>query len=428
MVKKKQKVIHHILLLLISPYIALYRLLKGKNQQITVISGMLLMGIIGSIYYFTPGSDGATHLEKVNTHYVNLSGDEFLREAINILTFQSIEISVDLYIHCLGYLAGGIFGIPELLHVFAGFVLGYFYTKSVILVLKDKQKNLKAWWIIAFIAMFLVVRSISALNSIRMWTGMWILFYGSYSYALTRNKKYVWIALSSIIVHFSYSIFVFPVIFGYIMRHRKMLITFLFLASFFFSLNYNLVSAYLPENRLTEVKTETYVQLEEEGGMQGENKLSQTNFYKKYGPNIYYSYSLIALSIILILFNFKYKLSEATMFLIAAGLMLYALSNIMEFSGLLQGRSKGLSSTFITAANLTILTTLRYYGISRLHFVMGRFFLVLVLLSCIPYFLFHFSYALNMLSIFFFAFPFVSWIIGDGDLSIRDFLVLLFGG
>ena len=86
------------------------------------------------------------------------------------------EGTTDFYLHILSFIAGSVFNIPELLHVLAGIVLGYFYTKSVLLIIGDNLQQKKNYILMGLIVLLLLIKSISALNSIRMWTGMWVLF------------------------------------------------------------------------------------------------------------------------------------------------------------------------------------------------------------------------------------------------------------
>ena len=111
--------------------------------------------------------------------------------------------------------------MPELIHVFAALILGYFFTKSILLVLKNNIDTEKSAVLVAFIILFLFFRSLGALNSIRMWTGMWVFFYGTYSYAITKKKKFLAVILFSIVVHFSYVIVLIPFLVSYILRYTS---------------------------------------------------------------------------------------------------------------------------------------------------------------------------------------------------------------
>jgi hypothetical protein len=108
-------------------------------------------------------------------------------------------------------------------------------------VLKNNIDKEKSGILVAFILLFLFFRSLGALNSIRMWTGMWVFFYGTYSYVITKKKKFLLVILFSIIVHFSYVIVLIPFLVSYILRNKTFVMTGLFLASFGLSLNFESV-------------------------------------------------------------------------------------------------------------------------------------------------------------------------------------------
>jgi hypothetical protein len=178
------------LLLFLSPFLSLFKILKLKNNKDITFFGTLFFGMIGSLYIYSNGNDGFTHRSLVERNYSGMSISEFLSQSYDILTFNAGEGTTDFYLHILSFIAGSVFNIPELLHVLAGLVLGYFYTKSVLLIIGDNLQQKKNYILMGLIVLLLLIKSITALNSIRMWTGMWVLFYGTYGWAKTKNIKY----------------------------------------------------------------------------------------------------------------------------------------------------------------------------------------------------------------------------------------------
>lgn len=421
----KTKIGQQLLLSMISPVIGLYYAFKSNNHRFIVFSGTLFMGLVGSAFMYTPGSDGHSHLEVVKAYYMDMSLIQFISDTGSLLILQPVEGSNDVYKHLLSYLAGGIFGIPELLHFFAALVLGYFYTKSVLIVLEDKPKHKKPWLLLALIALFLIIRSISALNSIRMWTGMWVFFYGSYAYVKRGNVKYLWVVFLATLIHFSYLLYAIPLVMAILLKRQKLLIAGLYVTSFFVTINFDIASGLVQSTGLYEVKAKSNVISKEElerRAAQSAGNEQKANFYKELGPTVYANYSIVFLSFVLLFFYLR-KITDIVHleFLIAGGLIILALSNVSSsVSPSVSGRGSTIAATFLTAAAIQVLLLsdwLRLSGSVKkfINFSFAGFFI-----SAIPYLLFHISYAINSVSVFIIAFPLSSWFLGDSDFSIRD--------
>lgn len=413
---------------LLSPALGILMLFKTRNDKLILWGVTLLFGLAGSVFQYVKGTDGLTHLRHVQDAYVSMSLTAFLSELFNIITLNPTGSSTDPYIHVLSFIAGGIFGVPELLHLFAGLVLGFFFSKSFLQVRRYTiGQNLK-WWIVGFIILFIAARSITSLNSIRMWTGMWVLFYGSHSFLVKGERKYIIIALSSIFIHFSYIIFTIPVVGAYFIRGRTWLLIFLFASSYLGSLNFAQIERFAPETSLVENKQKLYVREGPEQERNTETATKGSNFYKAYGPSFYFNYVLVGFIILLLIQALKKEIDGEVLFLMASGILLYSLGNWVSFSPSVSGRAHGVSSLFLLSANILALTKLNTLNSNRLIKDKSWFKTVqkILLILAIPYILFHVSYTLNMLSAFFLFFPFVSWLIGVNDVSINEFLKILF--
>ena len=334
--------------------------------------------------------------------------------------------------HSLAFLSGSLLRTPELIHFFAGLVLGYFFTKSVLLILKNNLRSKKSYILLFCIALFILVRSLAALNAIRMSTAMWVCFFGLYSFFLTKEKKYIFILLLVPNIHFSYLVILVPVAVAYVTQQRKKLLVVVYIISFFTSIGFSTFSAYIPKFDLIESKQDTYAIDSDEKAKQFEKsrlnkkeKIATANFYKVFGESIYLDYSIVGLSVILLFFYLKKKADSNLIFLVAIGVGLYTFANFVSFSPSLQGRTKMISAIFILAAAIHLQFSFKNYSLSqkiieRLNFGLGVF-----LISSIPMALFQIAYILQNFSIFTFIFPQISWISGGDDYSIRAAIGLL---
>lgn len=420
-----------LLLMLFSPIMGVVQLLRNRDEKTLLLFGIVFFGLAGSLYVYRPGSDGEAHLSNAILNYSDMSFNVFLNQFYDLVTLNSTTGAKDIYLHCISYLAASVFGVPELIHVFAGLILGYFFTKSALLVLKNRLTIKKSSILTAFIILFIFDRSLGALNSIRMWTGMWVFFYGTYSYAITKKKKFLAVILFSIVVHFSYVIVLIPFLVSYILRNRTYIMTAIYLVSFGLSLDFSSVENYLPQTDLVESQQKSNVIDSEEKAEFFQEKAAiansvQKNFYVTYGEGFYKDYCIVGLSFILLLFYNSKKSDKKFIFLFASGIGLYTFSNLVTFSPSLAGRIKTISALFILVSSIQFLFTISRYKLSRQKLKLLNVGLVIFLISSFPMFLFQLSYLIQMLSFFSIILAPVSWILGDADISIRDFFNYLF--
>lgn len=420
-----------LLLMLFSPIIGVVQLLRNRDEKTLLLFGIIFFGLAGSVYVYTPGSDGETHLTNAILHYTDMSAKVFFNEFYDLATFNGTSAAKDIYLHCISYLAASVFGVPELIHVFAGLILGFFFIKSILLVLKNNIDTEKSAILAAFIILFIFFRSLGALNSIRMWTGMWVFFYGTYSYVITKKKKFLAVILLSIIVHFSYLIVLIPFLVSYILRNRTFVMTGLFFASFGMSLNFASIENLLPQTDLVESQQKSYVIASDEDAerfaerYERQGKVAQ-NFYTKYGEGLFNSYCVVGLSLLLLFFYNHKKADKKFIFLMASGLGLMSFSNMVTFSSSLSDRVSTIATVYILAAAIQFLLTIKNYGLNVKKMNLVHRLLVIFLISSIPMLLFQMSYLIQMLSFFILVFPPVSWFLGSADFSIREVIGLLF--
>ena len=430
--KDRQQKGYILLLLFVSPILALFNILKLKNNRDITFFGTLFFGMIGSLYIYSDGNDGFKHRFLVEQNYIGMSFNEFLSQSYDILTFNAGEGTADFYLHILSFIAGSIFNIPELLHVLAGLILGYFYTKSVLLIIGDNVQQKKNYILMGLIVLLLLIKSITALNSIRMWTGMWVLFYGTYGWAKTKNIKYFTAILFSTVVHFSYVVIIIPVAISYLIRERKRLLVLIYIISFFTSFGFSYFESFVPKSELFEAKQEQYAIDSEEKAERFEKRYedakvinSNKSFYSASGQENYVNYSIVGLTILMLFFYLKKESDKNFMFLISIGVGLYTFSNIVAFSPSLQNRTKVIAATFLLAAAIQLYYTLYRYRLSVNAKKRFDFGIICFLLSSTAMVLYQISFILQGFSFFLLMFPELSWLLGDNDFSLRKALDFL---
>lgn len=422
--------LQHLVLAMFSPALALYVAIRSRSTSFIVFAGTLFMAFVGSTFIYAEGSDGHSHLMDVYRSYLDMSLVAFFEDLGSLLLLQPTDNATDVYKHIISYLAGGVFGVPELIHVFGGLLLGYFFTKSVLLVLEEKPQGKLGILLIGFIGFFLINRSISALNSLRMWTAMWVFFYGALAYMKKGNLKFLFTVGLSFLIHFSYLLFVIPIVAAVLLEKRKLIVLGLFVASFFINVGYNQISSLVGSTGLYEDKADSVVIDEaekERRTQQREEKGGSVNFYKALGPYVFKSFSTILLALTLAFVYIKGKNPIYLNFLIASALLLLALSNLASVaSQAVNGRGYTIASIFLIAATIVVISLKNKLFKSGELPMSYQLSFTVFLLSTVPYVLFQLSYALNTCSIFIFSMPLASWILGGDDFSIKDFIAFDF--
>lgn len=422
------RISNHIVFSFFSPVLAIYNATKRRSEKFVVFAGTIFMGLVGSCFVYVKGTDGHTHLMDVKEHYMEMDFLQFIHDLGNLLLFRPTQGSSDVYKHVISYLSGSVFGVPELIHLFGGLLLGYFFTKSVLLVLEDRSQQKMGVLLISMIALFLISRSISALNSLRMWTAMWVFFYGALATVKRKSYKYLWIVGLAAFIHFSYLLYALPLIAAVLLKKRKKIVLAIFIGSFFVSIGFQQAYSLVQGAGIYQDKAKYNVVDEEVLERRaGERDVSNQNFYKRIGPTIYKDFSTILLASLLSFIYLKRKRQVHLDFLIAGGLLLLAVSNLAEStSPSVYGRGYTIASVFLVAAGIIYL--FRENEIIRRRFPrrVVRLGLMLFLLSAVPYVLFNISYVFNSVSFFIFLFPLGSWILGSGDISIRDLIAFDF--
>lgn len=414
---------------LLSPVLAIYFALKSKSEKLIVFAGTVFFGIVGSTFIYLEGNDGHTHLINVYRYYIDMSVWNFFNDLFKLITFEPTDSANDAYLHIISYLAGGVLQLPELIHVFGGFILGYFFTKSVMLVLEDKPPYRLGFLLTGMIIFFLMKESITALNPLRMWIAMWVFFYGALAYVKRGDYKYLWIIGLSIFIHFSYLLYIIPLAAAILLRRRKLIVVGIFIFSFSASVGFDQISGIVESTGLYQDKAKYTVVDEntlERRAMEREGQ-AKGNFYKELGPKFFNGFGIFTLAFVLITVYLRNKNLEHIDFLIAGGLLIFSLANFSSLtSPAVYGRGLAIAGEFLIASSVIVLSKQNLYfrqGFIRMLYQLSY---LVFLVSTIPYILFQISYIFNTVSLFIVFMPIASWLLGDNDFSIRDFLIFDF--
>ena len=188
-------------------------------------------------------------------------------------------------------------------------VFGFFYLKSINILYVFYRENPRLNALIHLV-FFIVILPITAINGVRMWTAAWIFFYGAINVVLFRDKRFLFIALASLLVHWSFLTANVILIVYLFLGNRNILYLPLAIASFFIpqlllplfsSISLRLGGSF--QNRYEGYTSEGYI-------LDVQQVHEEASWFVFLGNELIYYYLIFALIIIYIGFR-KYMKSRA---------------------------------------------------------------------------------------------------------------------
>lgn len=383
------------------------------------------------------GSDGVRHLLLVYEHYVGMGFAQFLDDCWRILFFQETSHpgTRDLYKHVVSYFVGGVLGAPQLFFLVIAFVYGYFFTGSLLEIYKHIQWRRLNYIVLSFIALLFLVKNIEGVNTVRTWTGMWILVYACLKYYETKQTRHLVLMFVPPLVHFGYFLMLLPALSVLLLGNRTKLYAALFVLSSVTTIinpgqiteitdtlsttarGEQAVSAYFKEGRWALADRAEYVFNMETRWYHAFNFIG----VQKWALNVMVIV-LLAAGVYPTIMNYRQK----TLF--SVGLMTVAFSNSTWFLYAVSNRSWIIGAIFILASFVMVRTHPNTKD--RLLKSAPAFYgpgLNLALLIFLPWFLYNLSVLIDYISVFMFVAPFLVWLEPDMNMSIKYLLQVLLG-
>lgn len=419
-------------LMLLSPLLSLYFGVRDKGLTMKAKKWLLIIfiTIFGSVLHIKKGGpDAYRHQESVNEHYVNLSASEFSAELYDIITFRAPEGTTgDVYLHVLGYFVGSILQMPSLLFVFVGFIYAIFYIGAVFRLLNILKGYKLTLIVLNFLFALIVWKTVQDMQTIRTYTGLWVMFYGGLSYFETGRVKYLGLLALPPLIHLGYFIMVIPVWIVVIFRNRKLIYSIIFIVSFFtqivpeqwalqqlrkFPLGVNKIhSYYLGQERMQEEEA-------------ANNQSSQNRrFYRSYqNSQIHHLGFYIPAFALLIFGGYFFNMAFLESSLFSTGILAKALSNGTFFLFALSARLNAVAGVFILSAIVILFSkgyNFNHKGKFKRRLEKVSLWTGWVLLA--PYFIYKLAEFVNFGSFFLLLFPFIPWFT-EINFSIKTFIL-----
>jgi len=421
-----------VLLLFISPLLALFsaiRDLQWRNKKLIII---LFFTIYGSLITYNDGSDAESYIRLLDL-YSNMSISDFFLWLKHIITFDPLPGSPsDVYVHCLAFFTVSMFGIKGLFFPLVGTIYGYFYALALSKVLVWNNKHKITLAVLFIIILFIIHRSVTSFQTVRTWTGMWVLFNGVFGYHQTKDRKYFYLMLCSPLVHFAYFVIAVPAFIAlFVKKIPTKAIIILYTVSFFTGFDPSGVLESAKENSLAEEKVGAYYRESAAGEAIDpilQNREDTTAvWYLKYGKTESVYYGGHAFAILLILGGFfKGKMTPLEIGIFATGLFMATLANFGSFSYAFYSRTMANAVLYILAAITLMAIRGAFQPKNVRNPIMIQFLQWICIFIFVPKIVFFIAEFLIMTSVFMLGFPVLGWIDNDLNVSIRDIIGELF--
>lgn len=367
--------------------------------------------------------------------YSDMSFTVFWDDLISIFKLEGSSTGYkDPFIHILSFLLGSVLQLPGLYFVIVAAIYGYFFSKSVFLILHKPGILRKNYLLIGFVVVFLLIRNLEGLQAVRMWTGMWVLFYASLQYIETKKVKYFILLFGAPFIHLGFLpilVVVLPTLLFPFLNTR--LIAALFVLSSFMNtgpiadqIKQNVSSpTTLAENWGRGYEVKKRLNFQDKLDIQSNTSF---NWYKKYISLGIHQWTLNIFIYGLLLFKiFPNRMDRTQVKLFSVGLAVLILANLTWFNSALSGRSQQIGMLFVMAAFILVIQESRFlYGFWT-HKPLFRMLCSFCFLFWLPFILFKLSTNLDNLSMYSLILPPVVWFDAELNYSAKElFRYILF--
>lgn len=420
-----QKIYYSIAWMLISPVLVLILALKNGNRRYVRWVLFLFTVVYGSTWGIEGIGDGTRHWQNVYLYYTGLSFAGFWNDLVDIVLFRTnLYVNEDVYIHVISYLTGGVLQMPGIFFVVVAIVYGYFFAGSMVKVFEVFPTYRRSLIFFSIAILFIMYLNIQSMNTVRTWTGFWILFYACINYYQTKNKKYLWLMFLPPFFHYGYFLMAVPAWIVAFLGNRKIIYTALFFMSFTFTiLNPQMMVDQLSQFEVGEDAIRGYY-VEEQRAIGERIEISQdTRWYLQYHRSGIVSWGIVGLTALFIIkgrYFREFNRLESSLF--STGILTKALSNSTWFFYAVANRSNAIAILFILAAVL-IFWQRKYREQGGIWFTsLEKGVLTLICLTFVPYYVYILANVIEYMSVFIFLFPFLAWISEDVRTTVRELI------
>lgn len=377
--------------------------------------------------------DGRRMLDLVEFVFPHIPFAVFLEDLWRILTLRNTLTTGtrDVYMHVTGYFFGSVLGMPQLFFPFVAGVYGYFFSGSILHVLRNVQVSRLNYLLIGFIGVFLLVRGFDGFFTVRTWTGMWILVYACLKYYEHPKLRYLILMLLPPLFHHGFFLICVPAWLVLILGSRPLLYVVIF--------SFSSVTTVIPVDEFASQVARTergasalrgYLLDEQRDAVEAFDEWrGHTNWYNAYRRAGLQRWAPTVLIFTLLAGGFY--LTGMTLYqkrIFSIGLLTMALSNMTWFHIAVHNRSLTVAMVFISSAFLMTRFDPQTRGLFLSRPPWFKWGLHLALALYLPLAVWHASVLSERFGPLAFFLPFLALIDPEINISFKEAIKALLGG
>lgn len=330
---------------IIFPFLGFIQALRNYRSKWAKPTVIVFVAFFGLTMVKSEVVDSSRYIHKLEEMYASNKSFDDVKNTL----YSDEDGQVDIYVAIVTYFVSWFTDSGNFLFLIYGLIFGYFYANNIWLIL-DQTKGKLTWDQYLLLASFSLIIGFWTVNGVRMWTAAHIFFYGGFQYLYLGKKKGLIIAVSSILIHFS---FILPV--GLLIAYSLVSLNFRFLyffyiASFFIAeLNIGIIRSALEANMPAFMQPKIKTYFNEDYIESTAQVFTNVNWYILYYNKLITYFNIIFMSILF----FKAKLSLAAKKLLGFSLLFLGVANIIS---LLPSGARFLSVAFLFSLAFSFIT------------------------------------------------------------------------
>ena len=193
---------YYFLLFIIWPFLALITAFMNYSDK--AAKKVVYIFLIYYGFTFFIGSDSFSDSARYS---LSLKANAALpfKDFFKVIGGLNSDTSIDIIDPLISFIVSRFTSHYSLLFAVYAAIFGFFYLKSFNLLFTRYKEN-PGWNALVHMIFFAAILPVTAINGFRMWTAVWIFFYGAYHVILYRDLRFLLISFFAPLVHWSFII------------------------------------------------------------------------------------------------------------------------------------------------------------------------------------------------------------------------------
>ena len=307
---------------IICPFLGFVQAIKNYRQSWAKPTVIAFVAFFGFTMVKNETVDSSRYIHKLEEMYASNKSFDDIKASL----YADEDGQTDIYVTIVTYFVSWFTNNGNFLFLIYALIFGYFYANNIEMVLNQSKGKLRREQILLLISFSFIV-AFWDVNAVRMWTAAQVFFYGAFRYLFYGKRKGIIIAVSSLLIHFSFVLPVGLLLMYSLVRLNFRFLYFFYIASFFIAeLNIGFIHSALEANMpsFIQPKIKTYFNDEYIEGYQ--EAVTSVNWYVLYYKKLITYFNVVFISVLF----FKANLSQPARRLLGFSLLFLGFANIIS--------------------------------------------------------------------------------------------------